>query len=72
MLRNLHKEHDDIAGYIRKATVTDDQLAYILLDVRGKIALENGEMVIYLKCLMDAGEGEPFSLANMTQTFYLQ
>ena len=27
-----------------------------LLDVRGKIAFENGEKVIYLKCLIDTQE----------------
>jgi len=76
MLTNLSKEQNDLAGHIRKVTMTDDQLSYIeafcakirngldqadfntkrqiieLLDVRGKIAFENNEKVVYLKCLI--------------------
>ena len=43
-----------------------------LLDIRGKIALENGEKVIYLKCLIDPIEYPEFSEVKITQTFYLQ
>jgi hypothetical protein len=32
-----------------------------LLDIRGKIAIENGEKVIYLKCLIDPCDGQPLS-----------
>jgi site-specific DNA recombinase len=76
MLANLRKEQNDLAGHVRKATITDEQLNLIedfcakirpkleeatfdtrrqiieLLDVRGKIAYENDEKVIYLKCLI--------------------
>ena len=83
MLANLHKEQVDLAGHIRKVTMTDDQLSYIeafcakirngldqagfntqrqiieLLDVRCKIAFENNEKVIYLKCLINPKEQQP-------------
>jgi site-specific DNA recombinase len=76
MLANLHKEKNDLAGHIRKVTVTDDQLANIeafcakirkgldradfktkrqmvdLMDVRGKLAYENNQKVLYIKCLI--------------------
>jgi site-specific DNA recombinase len=76
MLANLRIEQNDLAGHVRKVTITDDQLDMIeafcakikpkleqvnfdtrrqiieLLDVRGKIAFENYEKVIYLKCLI--------------------
>jgi site-specific DNA recombinase len=76
MLANLSKEQNELAGHIRKVTMTDDQLTYIeafcakirhgldqadfntkrqiieLLDVRGKVAFENNEKVLYIKCLI--------------------
>ncbi|HND50383.1 MAG TPA: hypothetical protein PLL95_17575, partial [Anaerolineales bacterium] len=76
MLGNLCKEQNELAGHIRKVTLTDGQLTYIeafcakirhgldqadfnakrqiieLLDVRGKIAFENNEKVLYIKCLI--------------------
>ena len=79
-ISGLTKEQNDLAGYIHKVGITDDQLSYIeafcakireglnkadfntkrqiveLLDIRGKIALENGERVLYLKCLIQPNE----------------
>lgn len=40
-----------------------------LLDIHGKIAIENGEKVIYLKCLIEPTEEKEFSEVDMTQTF---
>lgn len=34
-----------------------------LLDIRGQIAFEEGEKVIYLRCLIDYPEPQPVSLA---------
>jgi len=84
MLANLHKEQKDLAGHIRKVTMTDDQITYIeafcakirngldqadfntkrqiieLLDVRGKVAFENNEKVLYLKCLITSEQQPRF------------
>jgi len=40
-----------------------------LLDIHGKIAIENGEKVVYLKCLIEPTEDGDFSEVSMTQTF---
>ncbi|MBK8421043.1 hypothetical protein [Candidatus Villigracilis saccharophilus] len=88
MLTNLSKEQNDLAGHVRKVTMTDDQLSYIeafcakikngleqadfntkrqiieLLDVRGKIAFENNEKVLYLKCLISQQQRFPVPISH--------
>jgi site-specific DNA recombinase len=56
----------DVADFYAKRQIIE------LLDIRGKIAVENGEKVIYLKCLIDPTEYQEFSEVKITQTFYLQ
>jgi len=92
MLASLNKEQKDLAGHIRKVTMTDDQLAYIeafcakirngldqadfntkrqiieLLDVRGKIAFENNEKVVYLKCLITQQPLAPIVISHSSNT----
>ena len=87
MLTNLSKEQNELAGHIRKVTMTDDQLTYIeafcakiknglnqadfntkrqiieLLNVRGKIAFENNEKVIYPKCPLTQPYHPPWGTA---------
>ena len=36
-----------------------------LLDIRGKIAFENGQKVVYLKCLIDTQEQQPVWLIQI-------
>jgi hypothetical protein len=92
MLSNLSKEQNDLAGHIRKVTMTDDQLTYIeafcakirhgldqadfntkrqiieLLDIRGKIAFENNEKVLYLKCLISQQQVSRVLISHWSNT----
>jgi len=92
MLATLSKEQNDLAGHLRKVTMTDDQLSYIeafcakirngldqadfntkrqiieLLDVRGKIAFENNEKVVYLKCLITQQPLAPIVISHSLNT----
>ena len=43
----------DMADFVTKRHIIE------LLDIRGKIAFENGQKVIYLKCLIDPNEQQP-------------
>jgi site-specific DNA recombinase len=56
----------DVADFYAKRQIIE------LLDIHGKIAVENGEKVIYLKCLIDLTGDNEFSEVKITQTFYLQ
>ena len=43
----------DLADFAAKRKIIE------LLDIRGKIAFENGQKVVYLKCLIDPNEQHP-------------
>jgi site-specific DNA recombinase len=92
MLTDLSKEQRELAGHIRKVTMTDDQITYIeafcakirngldqadfntkrqiieLLDVRGKVAFENNEKVIYIKCLIPQQQVSHLLISHLSNT----
>ena len=49
------REGLDLANFITKRQIIE------LLDIRGKIAFENGEKVIYLKCLINPQDEQRLS-----------
>lgn len=52
LIVNLYKVQAEVCEGLDEATFEDKRRYFELLDLHAKLAVEDGEKVVYLKCLM--------------------